>query len=168
MTRLRPAGTADLDAVVALEQRALGDRAWSRALLADELRAAPETRWFLVAETSGGVDEPPLAGYAVASYLGEVAEIHRVAVEEGQRRRGLGRRLVAGLVEQAERRGCRRVLLEVAADDDGALALYAGAGFLAIARRPRYYGGVTDALVMELALPGGDGSDERLGSGPAQ
>ena len=40
------------------------------------------------------------------------------------------------------------MLLEVAADNDAAQALYASAGFVEIARRPGYYPGGRDAVVM--------------------
>ena len=168
MSRVRPAEAADLDFVTALECRAFGERAWSRVLLEEELRPAPASRCFLVAEAAEIASEPPAAGYAVASYVGEVAEVHRVAVEEGQRRRGLGRRLLTALIEEARQRRCTRMLLEVAADDTGARALYAGAGFVAIARRSGYYGGRTDALVMELDLFGRAGDSKPSATGTAQ
>ncbi len=45
------------------------------------------------------------------------------------RRRGLGVRLLSGLAAWGAAQGAQRVYLQVAADNDGALALYAGAGF---------------------------------------
>lgn len=45
------------------------------------------------------------------------------------RRRGLGVRLLSGLAAWGSAQSAQRVYLQVAADNDGALALYAGAGF---------------------------------------
>ena len=46
--------------------------------------------------------------------------------------------------------GAERMLLEVAADNPGALAFYGAAGFVEIARRRRYYRGGADAVVLQL------------------
>lgn len=150
-TRLRAATAADLDAVVELEQRVFGPRTWSRATLAEELAAAPTSRSFLVADDPDrGV--PLVIAYAVASYVAETAEVHRIAVDPAERRRGLGRRLLGALLDEADRRGCRRMLLEVAADNSEARALYAATGFGELHRRRRYYEGRVDAVVLELSL----------------
>ena len=50
-------------------------------------------------------------------------------VEEGARRRGLGAALVAGAIERAAARGCRRIELDVSEDNEAALALYRAMGF---------------------------------------
>jgi len=64
-------------------------------------------------------------------------------------------RLVALQVLLAQGAGARRLLLEVASGDAAARALYAGAGFVEVGRRTRYYprGAVAeDALVLALRL----------------
>jgi len=44
------------------------------------------------------------------------------------------------------------MFLDVAADNTPALALYRSLGFQDISRRARYYGGRTDAIVMQAPL----------------
>jgi ribosomal-protein-alanine N-acetyltransferase len=54
-------------------------------------------------------------------------------------------------MEAAAARGAVAMLLEVAEGNGGARALYAGLGFGAVGRRPRYYG-AEDALILRAAL----------------
>lgn len=120
-------------------------RPWSEAefasLLSDPLA-------FLLVEG----DAAFLLGRAVA---GE-AELLTIAVAPEARRRGLGRKLVARFLYQAQLRGAERAFLEVAADNAAAIGLYESAGFAPAGRRRSYYltpeGQRIDALVMAREL----------------
>lgn len=59
--------------------------------------------------------------------------IEDVYVDEAARGAGLGRALVAGALDRARVRGCRRAELDVSEDNAAGLALYASFGFQAIA-----------------------------------
>ena len=131
-----------LEALAALHARCFrAPPPWSAAdfagLLADPLV-------FLLVEGDAGF----LLGRAVA---GE-AELLTLAVTPEARRRGLGRRLVARFLYQAQLRGAERAFLEVMADNSPAIALYESAGFTPAGRRRGYYrgpeGNRTDALVL--------------------
>ena len=147
MTSTRPAGPGDLAALVALERDCFGAGAWSADLLAGELARLPDTGSVLVAPADADVQ-----AYAVLMTVADVADLARIAVSPGARRRGLGRTLLADARAQAVTRGCERMLLEVRADNLGALALYAAAGFQPIHVRRGYYGRGVDAAVMLLRL----------------
>ncbi|QHC67483.1 ribosomal protein S18-alanine N-acetyltransferase [Rathayibacter oskolensis] len=145
---IREAAASDLDAIMAIEESEFTSDAWSRSMMAGELRS-PHTR-YVVAELGGAV-----VGYAgllcpVGAHEGDVQTI---AVVPAARGAGLGRRLLRHLVETAARRGAREVFLEVRADNPVAQSLYLSEGFVEIAVRPAYYqpDGV-DALVMRLPL----------------
>ncbi|MBK5217865.1 MAG: ribosomal-protein-alanine acetyltransferase, partial [Propionibacteriales bacterium] len=56
------------------------------------------------------------------------------------------------LIEQAGVACCERLLLEVAADNTAALAMYADHGFVEISRRHGYYTGGRDAVILQLAV----------------
>lgn len=103
---------------------------------------------FLLSEGDAGF----LLGRAVA---GE-AELLTLAVAPEARRRGLGRKLVARFLYQAQLRGAERAFLEVRADNAAAIALYESAGFAPAGRRRGYYrdkdGSRTDALVLAREL----------------
>ena len=51
-----------------------------------------------------------------------------------------------------------RMLLEVRADNHGALAFYAREGFVEIDRRPRYYSDGAEAIVLRRSLGRGCGA----------
>ena len=75
--------------------------------------------------------------------------MQNIAVRRDAQRRGIGRQLLLALLAEAERRGARSVLLEVAADNAPAQRLYATYGFEPIGIRRGYYQpSNTDALIM--------------------
>ena len=149
--QLRPATMADLDAIMAIETGTFTSDAWSKASMRAEL-ASPHAR-YLVAVDPAAPDE--VAGYAglLAPRASAQADIQTIAVIESARRRGLGRLLMATLIDEAAARGAGEVFLEVRADNPGAQALYLSLGFEQLAVRPKYYqpDGV-DALIMRLTL----------------
>ncbi|HEY7989994.1 MAG TPA: GNAT family N-acetyltransferase [Stellaceae bacterium] len=83
------------------------------------------------------------------------AEILTIGVAPAARRRGLARVLIADLMKRARHKGARRLLLEVAADNHGAIALYNSVGFVLLGERPGYYrlpSGKADALIFGVSL----------------
>lgn len=97
-----------------------------------------------------------LLGFVLSRKAANEAEILTIAVASAQRRRGVARDL---LIKHAETLGLLRVsalFLEVAQDNEAALALYRRHGFAEVGRRPGYYraadGGRTDAIVMTKQL----------------
>lgn len=148
MTTYRVAIRGDLDALVALEAEAFGDEAWSEESVAAELTGIGTTRHVIVS-----VDGERLVGYAALMYVDQVADVQRVVVGPGDRRRGIAAHLLRLLLDGTASRGCKQVLLEVGADNVAALGLYANFGFAEVSRRPRYYGGDVDAVVLALQLP---------------
>ena len=74
------------------------------------------------------------AGLAVAPP--DEAWVQNIAVRRDAQRRGIGRALLEALLAEADRHGARKVLLEVAVDNEAAQKLYAGYGFEADRRPP--------------------------------
>jgi ribosomal-protein-alanine N-acetyltransferase len=137
--------SADVQSLVrlALELFA-GDPPWSAEHFESELAGVPDTRWYVVAEVDGNI-----AGYAGLMVTGETADIQTLAVAPDYQRRHIGTALLIALIDEATRRGARRLLLEVRADNEAALALYTQQGFEQISRRRGYYdAGRVDALVL--------------------
>ncbi|MFF1559408.1 GNAT family N-acetyltransferase [Streptomyces sp. NPDC058279] len=54
--------------------------------------------------------------------------LYELAVDEGYRRRGIGRRLALALADEARARGCYGMWVGVDTDNEAALATYASAG----------------------------------------
>jgi ribosomal-protein-alanine N-acetyltransferase len=146
---LRLARAGDLDAMIAIERAAYPTDAWSPEAMGSQLEN-PNTH-YVVAEQDGTV-----VGYAglLAPRGLETAEVHTVTVTEALRRRGIGRRMLLALLEEAAARGATEVFLEVRIDNPSAQDLYLSLGFEAVGVRPKYYQpeGI-DALVMRAAVP---------------
>ncbi|MFZ5752197.1 MAG: ribosomal protein S18-alanine N-acetyltransferase [Pseudomonadota bacterium] len=121
-------------------------RPWSAAELAD-LIASPST---LLAEATDG--------FALARVAADEAELLTIAVRPEARGRGLGSALLRDVLAAAAARGAGRMVLEVAADNAAALALYRREGFAECGRRKGYYaapdGRRIDALIMARAEGG--------------
>lgn len=148
MTALRVAQLGDLDQIASLEVEIFGANAWSHAaVLAECSAAAGSSRHFIVATRDGLV-----AGYAVMMCAGDTADILRIAVRREHRRERRASALLAALVDIARLHGCRRIVLEVGADNSAALRFYAAWGFADIHRRRGYYAGGVDALVLNKPL----------------
>ena len=150
---LRTATAGDVEAVTRLEEELFGADAWSAASVAEEL-TGPGRHAVVACAADGRV-----TGYAVTRTGGDVVDLQRVAVDTAHRRHGLARRLLAEVSrvrpESDGQSPAARMLLEVSADNAPAVALYASAGFVEIARRRRYYRDGSDALVLQARLGAG-------------
>lgn len=80
------------------------------------------------------------AGFALSRRVLDEAELLAIVVAPEIRRRGCGRALLGRHLADLARDGTRVVHLEVEAENEPALALYARAGFAEVGRRPGYYG----------------------------
>jgi len=128
--------------VLAIEAELFGREQWSAGMFWNELAAGHH---YLVA-----IDDGEIVGYGglAMSEPGE-AWVNNIAVRRSHQRRGIGRLLLERLLSHARRAGARCVLLEVAADNTAAQALYQGYGFAVVGLRRGYYQpSNTDALVM--------------------
>lgn len=98
------------------------------------------------------------AGFLLGRVVAGEAELLTLAVAPEARQRGMGRKLVARFLYQAQLRQADRAFLEVAADNIVALRLYESAGFARAGRRRDYYltpeGRRVDALVLARELAG--------------
>lgn len=149
-TALRPMRESDLDAVMAVEQRAY-PFPWSRGIFRDCL-AAGYPAWVLH-------ERGLLIGYAVVSMAAGEAHILNICIAPERQGRGLGRYLLRALLKQARDNRVERVFLEVRPSNPTAQKLYESEGFNEIGRRPRYYpahDGREDAIVMAIELVDGD------------
>jgi [ribosomal protein S18]-alanine N-acetyltransferase len=140
---IRPATTADVDAVERLERENLGEDAWSRILVEQGVSGELPTVHYLVAE-----QDCELVGHAVVSVVSDISELQRIAVDATHRRTGLATGLLERAVDLARGAGADRLLLEVREDNAGAIAFYTARGFAEIDRRPRYYRDGGTAVVM--------------------
>jgi ribosomal-protein-alanine N-acetyltransferase len=142
---IRPMKWWDLEQVHAVEQRVFGPTAWPVESFWGEL--ARDDRYYVVL-----VDGETVRGYAGLWLVPPDADVQTIAVAPDGQGRGAGQSLLSHLVEHARAADCRRLHLEVRADNEAAIGLYARNGFTTIRRRERYYPDFSDALVMGLDL----------------
>jgi ribosomal-protein-alanine acetyltransferase len=138
---IRTARTDDLERIAWLEQLGFPDP-WPRELLAYEL-THPQS--VVLAAVWG--DGLPAVGYASFRKGGGEAELLRLAVAPGERRRGVARALVLGGIEHLRTGGIETCFLEVRTNNEGAIAFYHEMGFEPVGRRQAYYRDGSDALV---------------------
>ncbi len=91
-------------------------------------------------------------GFILVRAVAEEAEILTLAVQPGQRRKGIAAALLQHAAATLQQAGGKKLYLEVAADNAGALALYGRHGFIVTGRRVRYYAHGADAVTMTRAL----------------
>ncbi len=125
---------ADAERCAQLEARLFaGDEPWPAAAFVREITA--EHSRYLAARMAGR-----LVGYGGIVRLGRRPpfeyEVHTLGVDPAYRGRGIGRRLLDGLLDFA---AGGTVHLEVRTDNAPALALYRSAGFTRVGLRRRYY-----------------------------
>lgn len=128
LTRADAARCAELE-----NQLFAGDDPWpARAFLAE--LAGGHTH-YVAARIDGA-----LVGYAGIARLGRTApyeyEIHTIGVDPAHQGRGIGRRMLADLLEFADG---GVIFLEVRTDNQPAIALYESVGFVTVGLRKRYY-----------------------------
>ena len=143
---LRTMRDADVAEVVAIE-RASYQFPWSEGIFRDCLRVGYTCR---VATLGRQV-----AGYGVMSVGAGEAHILNLCVGEAFRCRGLGRGLLALLIERAAAAGMKEAFLEVRPSNTAAIRLYLANGFEQVGMRRGYYqavGGREDAAVLRLGL----------------
>lgn len=141
---IRAAGVRDLDTMESIERASFGPDAWTASQLHDELISE-----HLVLAL---VDEFGVRGYASLRLIQPDAELLRIGVGLGSRRQGVGSTLLAAVEDTAQRRGVDRMFLEVADDNEVALAFYRAQGYVETGRRRSYYRSGADAVLMERRL----------------
>lgn len=143
-SNIRLMTAADIPAVLAIERQCHGFT-WSEEIFRDELEK-PFARIELL-ELDGSI-----AGFLCWWLIAGEIEIQNVATAVAFRRRGVARRLVAHVLDEARRAGASRAILEARVGNSGAIALYREFGFSDNCIRRAYYPDGEDALLMELHL----------------
>ena len=144
--RIRPMREDDLDDVHRIERRNY-EFPWTRTIFGDCLRVGYSC-WVMELDES-------LIGYGVLSAGAGEAHILNVCLDRDWQGQGLGRRLLARLVDLARWHKAITLFLEVRPTNTRAIKLYESYGFKRVGRRPNYYpaeGGREDALGLSFKL----------------
>lgn len=146
---LRPLTPSDLEAVMAIEQRAYS-YPWTEGIFRDCMRVG-YCCWCY--EIDGVIH-----GYGVMSAAAGESHILNLSVDPGSQRQGIGTKLMKHFMQLACRHNADTVMLEVRPTNTAAIRLYQKLGFNEIGVRRNYYpadhGLREDALLLALTIPG--------------
>lgn len=139
---LREMAEADLHAVLRIE-REVHTHPWTLGNFSDALRSRYQCKVF---EDSG-----VMVGFAVMMQAVDEVELLDIAIDKTRQRKGFGRKLLQATLALARQKNMRRMVLEVRASNQAAIALYHASGFGQIGLRRDYYvatNGREDAILM--------------------
>ncbi len=146
--KITRAAAAACGAMAAAHLHAFGDKSWREDEFEDLLEG--EGIYGFVADA----DEP--LGVILCRIAADEVEVLTVGVTPAARRRGVALTLMLAAMDVARGAGTNEAFLEVAVDNEGAIALYERLGFRKAGLRKSYYdrgaAGCVDALVLRLDL----------------
>lgn len=146
--RIVPVTPAALDRAAELHALCFPGESWSRADFEGILQIAGASgRWAI--DPADPEQRPQ--GFLFDMLLGQAGEVVTLGVAPAVRRRGAARALLEDLLARGRALGIANLTLEVAEDNAGALALYAGLGFEHAGTRRGYYRR-PDASLMDAQL----------------
>ncbi len=138
---IRQMSSCDLEQVAKAEQMCFAE-SWSYSLLEAGIHS-PYDRYFVWEQ------EMKIWGYCCLRLLAGEGEIQRIAVLPEYRRLGIGRKLMAAMVNYAMAERAYAIRLEVRESNLAAQRLYESFGFTAEAVRKGYYHNPSeDAIIM--------------------
>jgi tRNA threonylcarbamoyladenosine biosynthesis protein TsaB len=124
----------DLPAVEALQRRTFTNP-WGVDSIRWELENTDVARLHVARDPADG----RVIAYCACWMVFDELHINSLAVDEGNRRRGIARDLLVAILRKAVAEGARSATLEVRQSNDAARALYEGLGFQVEAVRRDYY-----------------------------
>lgn len=140
-TTWRLADVKDVPTLLEIE-RASFDTPWTLGEIAEELDKPLARVW--VAEVDGR-----LAAFGIQWFVVGEAQLANIAVHPDFRGRGLGKKMMIHLLENARAEGMEKMTLEVRTGNTAAHDLYLKLGFVETCRRPHFYEDQDEAILME-------------------
>lgn len=140
------AARGDVDAIHRIEEAAF-PAPWRREFFSTELSS--DGRFNLVARRNRVV-----IGYLFAMWIFDEMHVNKIAVDAGERRRGVADALMARCLEFARRHDVQTISLEVRKSNRGAQEFYRHLQFESSYLRPRYYPDGEAAVVMTRSVGG--------------
>ncbi|MDR2405972.1 MAG: ribosomal protein S18-alanine N-acetyltransferase [Deltaproteobacteria bacterium] len=93
-----------------------------------------------------------IIAYSFFWILDEELHLLSLSVKKENQGKGLGKKLLAAVIEMANANKCKVVLLEVSENNQNAIKLYKASGFVTVGKRKNYYSDQSDAILMDLEL----------------
>ncbi|MEI8127517.1 MAG: ribosomal protein S18-alanine N-acetyltransferase [Actinomycetota bacterium] len=139
---IRPAERRDVPGILVIEESQFPEP-WSKAMVLDEVSAAPNRRY------SVAVTPTSLVGCLGLMFVEDEVHVNTIGTHPEWEGRGVARSLLDEGWNELRARGTRRATLEVAVSNTRAQALYRHYGFAPVGIRKNYYQrSGEDALVL--------------------
>jgi ribosomal-protein-alanine N-acetyltransferase len=140
--------SADLDAVIEIEHASFNNPT-TRAWYESELERPDVCFVYLIKVSSSPAEARRVAGFCAFWRVVDQIHINNLAIRPEDRGRGLGRALLARVLDDAAGLGAPDATLEVRRSNVAARRLYEGAGFTLTGVRTSYYTKpIEDALIL--------------------
>ena len=147
--RLRSA--VDLEAVLEIEHASFNNPT-TREWYESELERPDVCYVYVIRTAAGDTHLPAIAGFCAFWKVVDQIHINNLAIRPEFRGRGLGRELLARVLDEAAAMGAPDATLEVRRSNVAARRLYEGAGFTLAGVRTSYYTNpIEDALILSRA-----------------
>lgn len=121
------------------------DEFWKPSILKSELEN--ELSRYIVAKMDNEI-----VGFAGIIILPDDAEITNIVTKKSMRKKGIGKLLLAKLIEMTKQENKTEISLEVNEVNEPAIKLYTSFGFEIVGRRKKYYNRENDAIIMTKKL----------------
>lgn len=142
--KIEPMTFEDLDQVMAIEQHCFISP-WKRSFFEYDLNRK-DAQCYVVKE------KDKVIGYVDAWFISDEVHLANIAVHKDFRRRGTASKLLSYIIEIAQKKNCKRILLEVRFSNIIAQKLYEKFGFRRVYQRRKYYSDGEDAIVYQKDL----------------
>ncbi|MGM9898963.1 MAG: ribosomal protein S18-alanine N-acetyltransferase [Bacilli bacterium] len=137
---IRPLQIKDIDIIVQLEEEIFGETL-GKEMLENELNNP--LVWFRVLEIDNQV-----IGYIGGYFYLEDGEILNFLIDKSKQHQGYGTILFESILQEARKKGIKKVTLEVRESNSNAISFYTKFGFSKISIRKHYYQNGDNAIVM--------------------
>ncbi len=131
---IRKMKKSDLPQVCQIEDACFPYGGWNKAQFEYELNENPYACLWVMVD-----DNNRVIGYYDLWIIFERAEIATIAIDKAYQHQGLGSKLMNHLENEAKKKECETIALEVRTSNEAALAMYQSHDFTIINTKPGYY-----------------------------
>ena len=143
-TRIVRMEVSDLDIIVEMDASSR-PTPWSKESFLKELQN-PLSSCFTLKLKKGGTEQ--VIGFICFRILGEESELLDLAIHSMYRQRGFGKHLMRFYFDFCHERRVKAFYLETGVSNRSAIRLYQSLAYQPIGKRPKFYQGREDALLM--------------------
>lgn len=139
---IRKATNDDIDAVIDIENQEFL-HPWKRSMFESEIDHDIAFFYVAVAQSNQQV-----VGYIIFWVIGNQIELHNIAVCQSHKKKGIGKKLLSFLLDQASQYHVAEIFLEVRASNHEAISFYEAHQFKRVIVRKKYYNNPVESAIV--------------------